>query len=33
MAKNVVVCCDGTANQVVAGDDTNVFKAVLTSAV
>ena len=26
MAKNVVVCCDGTANQVVAGDDTNVVR-------
>jgi uncharacterized protein (DUF2235 family) len=26
MGKNIVVCCDGTANQVVAGDDTNVVR-------
>jgi uncharacterized protein (DUF2235 family) len=26
MGKNLVVCCDGTANQVVAGDDTNVVR-------
>lgn len=26
MGKNVVVCCDGTANQVVAGDNTNVVR-------
>jgi uncharacterized protein (DUF2235 family) len=26
MGKNVVVCCDGTANQVFAGDDTNVVR-------
>jgi uncharacterized protein (DUF2235 family) len=26
MGKNVVVCCDGTANQVVSGDNTNVVR-------
>jgi uncharacterized protein (DUF2235 family) len=26
MSRNIVVCCDGTANQVVAGDDTNVVR-------
>jgi uncharacterized protein (DUF2235 family) len=26
MARNLVVCCDGTANQVVAGNDTNVVR-------
>lgn len=26
MGKNLVVCCDGTANQVVAGDNTNVVR-------
>ena len=26
MGRNIVVCCDGTANQVVAGNDTNVVR-------
>ncbi len=26
MAKNLIVCCDGTANEVVSGDDTNVVR-------